>query len=110
MVTFIEEFKFYWGKLSSNTNYLNTNLSSLNKIILTSDSNININNINLDNEYLLIVTSDTMSDKTNWYIDILNNGDIGGISNLFGNIVLSNDYKYYITNYPTTLNSIILKK
>lgn len=110
VVNMIENFEIYWGSLSANTNYLTTNLNILNKITLTSDSNIIINNINLQDEYLLIVTSLPISNKTKWYIDILNNGDIGGLSNLFGDITLSGNYKYYITNYPTTLNSITLKK
>jgi hypothetical protein len=110
MINIIQNFEVYWSKLFDNVDYLNTDLTTLNKITLTSDSNIIINNINLDDEYLLIVTTSTISDKTKWYIDVLNNGDIGGISNLFGNITTSGNYKYYITNYQTTLNSIILKK
>ena len=110
VVSMIQNFEVFWGNLSGNTNYLTTNLNTLNKITLTSDSNIIINNINLEDEYLLIVTSLPISDKTKWYIDILNNGDIGGISNLFDDITVSGNYKYYITNYPTTLNSITLKK
>jgi hypothetical protein len=109
-IDLLEDYIIYWTVLNTDVNYLDIDLNSMNKILLTSDDNITINNIDAVSKYILIVTTSSISNKTKWFIDILNNGDIGGTSNLFGDIVIENGFKYYITNYPTSLNSITLKK
>lgn len=64
-------------------------------------------------EYIWFAVPATSTSKTSWYVDTLNNGDIGEASDLFGiEQVISIDspsslwsgqnYKIYVSNFATT--------
>lgn len=52
-------------------------------------------------KYLWMAELSTQPIKTNWYGSVLNNGSIGGPSDLFGTPVISGSYRFYITQYQT---------
>lgn len=85
------------------------------KVVASSTGTITIT-FNASSEYLWFAIPNTSTSKTVWYVNALNNGSIGGASNLFGTegveSVTSSDgfwsgvgYKIYITNYATSTGS-----
>lgn len=85
------------------------------KVVASSSSTITIT-FGASAEYLWFAIPSTSTSKTVWYVNALNNGSIGGSSNLFGSestqSVNSPDsywsgvnYKIYITNYATSTGS-----
>ena len=78
--------------------------------------NIPYNSINT--EYLWFAIPQTIPSKNIWWVDRLNNGNIGGSRNLFDTetivtirvpqTLLDINYKIYVTNYSTAVDSIYL--
>ena len=86
------------------------------KVVASSTGTINVQFNATSANYLWFAVPSTSADKTVWYVNALNNGSIGGGSNLFGNPTTlavdspesywsSINYDIYITNYATTTGS-----
>jgi hypothetical protein len=60
--------------------------------------------------YFAIPDKGVAFNKNQWFVDVVNQGAIGGPSNLFGNpvtvVVLGQNYLVWITNYLTQFNNI----
>lgn len=72
------------------------------------------------NQYLWVAVFSNYTTKTKWYVDALNNGSIGGTTNLFGSPTTQSvnspnsywsgiNFKIYISNYQTTNSSMELR-
>lgn len=61
--------------------------------------------------WVAIPNNGILCDKNQWFVDLLNQGAIGGISNLFGDpthvTVSGQDYFVWITNYETQFVAIV---
>lgn len=82
--------------------------------VLQSAANSIAANFNASNpEYLWFAHLASANTKTAWYVNALNNGSIGGSSNLFGSpstaslteTLWSASYKLYVSNYQTSSTS-----
>jgi hypothetical protein len=82
------------------------------KIVAVSTGTVNIV-FNASIEYLWFAIPEASTDKTKWFVDALNKGDIGSPTDLFKNDVIVNvnsptalwngiNYRIYISNYATT--------
>lgn len=89
------------------------------KVVADSTGTITVN-FNASGEFLWFAIPNTSTSKTKWFVDALNNGNIGGISNLFGDLELVEidsptslwsdvNYKIYISNYATTAGNMQLR-
>lgn len=87
-------------------------LNSGSKTVSSSQGTLNID-FNATIEYLWFAIPSSSPTKTRWFVDTLNNGDIGGPTNLFNNAVTvsvnspsglwsSVNYDFYISNFATT--------
>lgn len=95
------------------------NMSSLTKSVILSTGDVTIP-INANDKFLLIAIPQVSTVKTRWFVTELNQGSIGGVSNLFASPVSVNknspnsywnnvSYRFYISNYKTTLTEIQLR-
>ena len=86
------------------------------KVVSASTGTISVQFNATSANYLWFAVPATSTDKTVWYVNALNNGSIGGESNLFGSPTTlavdspesywsSVNYDIYITNYATTTGS-----
>jgi hypothetical protein len=74
---------------------------------------VNWTSFNSAPKYLWFAVPDvTGADKSTWYVDVLNNGNIGTSEDLFGASSVVNvdgtNYLVYITNYPTQFFANVL--
>jgi hypothetical protein len=77
---------------------------------------INIPFASAVDDYIWFAIPASVSTKTNWFVDGLNQGDIGGAVSRFGNLFPSpyattqglQDFKLYISNYRTNLSTITI--
>ena len=112
-------YPYFWGVSASSLTASDVanaiQYGSKTKVVASSNSTITIS-FNASAEYLWFAIPSTSTSKTVWYVNALNNGSIGGPSNLFGSestqSVTSSDgfwagvsYKIYITNYATSTGS-----
>lgn len=92
-------------------------INSGTKVNADSNGTINIT-FNATGEYLWFAIPNTSTGKTKWYVDNINNGNIGGVSDLFNNYILlsvnspsslwfNKLYKVYLSNYPTTTSGVM---
>ena len=128
-------YPYYWGKVASGGLPAGVNRPVINKYLVTGGTKVvdNSNDLLLINfnstsdDYIWFATPSEYASKTKWYVDALNNGNIGGgVSvggNLFPDLIVINDveslvwsnviggsphsYKVYVSNYQTALNTII---
>lgn len=95
------------------------NMSLLTKAVIQSSSTVEVN-MGATDKYLLIAIPTASTAKTKWFVNELNQGSIGGVTNLFGDTVSVNKsspsafwsnipYTFYISNYKTTVNLIQLR-
>jgi len=92
-------------------------INSGTKVVTKSNGTLTINFATGTAKYLWFAHPASETEKTVWYVNALNNGGIGGPSNLFTDpVTISIDqpvdgnwtsvsYKVYIGNYPTNINS-----
>jgi hypothetical protein len=121
--TYNNIYPFFWGV--STTQPTTSSIASLissgsaNKILLSAAGTIIIPFAAVS-KYLWFATFDNYPDKTKWYVDALNNGNIGGLTNLFQSPVLQSvnspdgywsgiNFDIYISNYQTTNTSMQLR-
>lgn len=82
------------------------------KVVGSSTGTITVNFNSTADEYLWFAIPSTSTSKTKWYVNALNNGDIGGGTNLFdseGVVSVDSpsaywsgvDYKVYMSNYKS---------
>lgn len=120
---------YFWGKCTcpgptgSNRPIPNASMITNGQKVLNDSSNsITINFNSTDNDYIWFAIPSSVSNKTCWFVNALNNGKIGGSiipgGNLFPNPELVTNvsttcwngvsYNVYISNYQTTLNSVTI--
>jgi hypothetical protein len=127
-------YPYYYGKVASGGCVFGVNRPTPNKYLVTggtkvvSDSTgtIYINFGSTSDDYVWFATPIETANKTCWYVNTLNNGVIGGSVSVGGNLFPSgatvsdvastiwanvgcspHGYKVYVSNYQTTLNTII---
>lgn len=107
---------YFFGKTSSLPTVNQALIDSGTKAVALSNGNITVN-FNATSEYLWFAIPETSTSKTVWYVNALNNGSIGSPSDLFGAftalsvdsaIWTDQNYKVYVSNYPTSVASIQL--
>lgn len=121
--TYTNIYPYFWGVSSTQptSSGIATLISSgaANKVLSSASSTITIN-FNSSSEYLWFATFSNYSAKTVWYVDALNNGSIGGSSNLYQSPVTTSinspdgywsgiNFGIYISNYQTTNSTMQLK-
>jgi hypothetical protein len=113
-------YPYFWGKVASGGAASGVNrpasnqalINSGTKVVASSTGTITIDFNSTSDDYIWFAIPSTSTSKTKWYISALNNGNIGGGSDLFPSAtVLSIDsptvlwngvsYKIYISNYQT---------
>ena len=89
------------------------------KVVLSSDNTIPINFNSTSDDYVWLAIPSTSTDKTKWYINDFNSGNIGGAVSVGGNLfpdscLVTNvsslywaglTYKVYLSNYQTQINT-----
>jgi hypothetical protein len=99
--------------------------SSPNRVLAIGDGTLNVT-FAATGQFLWFAVASNYTTKTKWYVDVSNNGNIGGGSNLFKSPVLTNvtapilssigeissrwtniPYNIYISNYPTTTQGVM---
>lgn len=106
-------YPYFYGK-SNTTPIVNQSLiDGGTKVVANSTGTLTIN-FNASEEFIWFAIPESSTSKTKWFVTELNQGNIGGGSNLFSsetflevNTVLWNDinYKVYVSNYATTINT-----
>ena len=108
---------YFFGKSIIPIAAAETLIKTETKVIANSNNTININ-FNANSEYLFFAIPNTSVSKTKWFINALNNGNIGQNTDLFNNFTLLNiqspdglwenqSYKIYVSNYPTTTSGVM---
>ena len=89
------------------------------KLVISSTGTINIT-FNANGEYIAFAYPNSSTTKTVWYVNPLNNGSIGGVSNLFGSSQVQSinspngfwsniNYKIHVSNFATTTSSDVME-
>ena len=119
-------YPYYWGKCTCpgavgegrpepNTDFGAANITGGTKILADSAGSFGITFNSTDNDYLWFAVPASVSNKTCWHVDAINNGDIGGGvgagGNLFPTAVVVNNvqnncwssvaYEVYVSNKQT---------
>jgi hypothetical protein len=112
-------YPYFWGladsQLSSAQIIAEIEAGNANKVVVSASGTISIQ-WNASSKYLWFAHDSTYTTKTVWYVTALNNGSIGGGTNLFGSAVTGDvdspdtlwsarNFKTYITNYATSTAS-----
>jgi hypothetical protein len=107
---------YFWGVDENAVTPSQFYIESGNKVVQESTGTININ-FNASSQYLWFAIPEDSASKTEWLVTQLNSGDIGGPTNLFNDpttitvssptsgIFWEKNYKFYYSNYPTTVNT-----
>lgn len=110
---------FFYGVFNTVQNLSTLALTGLSKTVADSNSTITAN-VNAVDQFIVIAIPNSSTIKTKWYVNDLNQGNIGGATNLFSDSVTSPKnspdgywggitYRLYQTNYKTTTSSIQLR-
>lgn len=109
---------YFWGVSNNPVTPSQSYIETGNKVVQESIGNVSIN-FNASSQYLWFAIPENSPSKTEWFVTQLNAGDIGGDTNLFNDpniITLSSptqgvfwqkNYKFYYSNYPTTVNTVM---
>lgn len=127
-------YPYYWGKVASGGSPAGVNRPTINKYLVTggtkvvnnSSSTICVNFNSTSDDYIWFATPNESTTKTKWYVDALNNGNIGGVTSVGGNLfpdhvaiadvassvwsgvgASPHSYKVYVSNYQTSMSTII---
>jgi hypothetical protein len=119
-------YPYFWGKVSSGGAAPGVNrpvsnqalINSGNKVVASSAGTITINFNTTSDDYFWFAVPASMPIKTNWYVNVINNGSIGGPVSLGGNLFPAPDsviinspsalwnnilYNIYVTNYQSAI-------
>jgi hypothetical protein len=122
--TYTSIYPYFWGvsltEPSSNDVVNQIELGNATKVVSSANGTVTIPFNVVTPNYLWVAIFSGYPEKTKWFVDALNQGNIGGLSNLFGNPITESidspdsywtgiNFKIYITNYQTTNNSIELR-
>ncbi|WP_374440645.1 hypothetical protein [Epilithonimonas sp.] len=77
---------YFYGFINDNQTIDDINLSTLTKVIASSTGTISIPFSNVIGKKLVVLTPSTSTTKTKWFINSLNNGNIGNNGDLFPNV------------------------
>lgn len=110
----------FYGVFATQPEASTIDLVSMTKAVVNSSGTVSVNVGSTSSQYVAIAIPTTSTIKTKWYVTELNQGSIGGVSNLFGtsSTALKNSpsgfwggisYRIYITNYPSAINTIELR-
>ncbi len=125
-------YPYYYGKVASGGAAAGANRPAVTKslvtggtkVVATSTGTLCINFNSTPDDYIWFATPDASTGKTCWFVNALNNGNIGGVISPGGNLFPANatitgitstspnwgsclTYKVYISNYQTCSTSIM---
>lgn len=112
----VYQFIYPWFFGTSSTNSTSFDIYSTgNKSIAPGGGTLNPN-FNATSQFIWFAHDANLPDKTTWFVTNLNNGSIGGSSNLFASPVTvtvngtgwSQSFKIYMSNYVTTVNNMLI--
>lgn len=81
---------YFYGIINDNQTIDDINLSTLTKVVASSTGNISIPYSGVVGKKLVILIPSTSAVKTKWFVDALNNGNIGNTGDLFPSVVTRN--------------------
>jgi hypothetical protein len=114
-VTILSLYPYFYGRSVTQPTVNNALITGGTKVVSFSTDTLPIT-FNANSEYVWFAHPASNPSKSVWYVSALNNGAIGGGSNLFGTLStlsVSNvnwngiTYKVYVSNYPTTTSGVM---
>lgn len=117
--TITPRYPFFYGVFNTKPTSITIDLDVMIKSM--SDSNQDVTTtVNANDQFIAIAIPTTNTVKTNWFVTELNQGSIGGETNLFATTTTAPknspdgywggvSYRFYITNYKTTVQTIQLR-
>lgn len=101
-------YPYFYGTIAENETIDNINLNNLTKVVANSVGTISVPYLAVSGRKLVVIIPSTSPPKTKWYVDAVNNGNIGNVGDLFPSIVTktynspnglwaSQDFKVYIS-------------
>lgn len=108
-------YPIFYGSINVSDDIDDIVLSSLTKNVVNSNGTISLNFSNIVGKRLVVLVPSESALKTKWYVNALNNGNIGNVGDLFDAGVLRNftspnaywsakSYRVYIST-PTNINA-----
>lgn len=108
---------YFYGVINDNQNVNDVSLSALTKAVANSSGTVSIPYSNVVGKKLVIVIPQASVVKTKWYVNALNNGNIGNVGDLFPVVVNKNysspdglwsnqAYRVYVST-TTSINTTI---
>lgn len=113
-------YPIFYGVFNTQPDASTLTFSGMTKMVVSGQNTITVSPTSTDSQWVVVAIPSSYPTKTVWYVDALNQGAIGGSSNLFGtsSTHLKNSpslfwtgiaYRIYITNYPSAINTIELR-
>src|SRR5690606_1942390 len=113
-------YPIFYGVFNTQPNASTLTFSGMTKMVESGQNAVTVSPASTDSQWVVVAIPSSYPTKTVWYVDALNQGAIGGSSNLFGtpSTHLKNSpslfwtgisYRIYITNYPSAINTIELR-
>ena len=110
-------YPFFYGVSVSAPTPNQALINSGTKVVSSSNGTISVT-FGASLQYLWFAIPQTSTDKTKWFVDALNNGNIGTGSDLFNNDTITPinsptalwsgiNYRIYISNYATTTSGVM---
>ena len=110
----------FYGVFTTQPNAATLDLASMTKQVVSSSGTVTLPVASSSSQYIAIAIPSTSTVKTSWYVTELNQGAIGGGTNLFGTSSVATKsspsgfwggigYRIYITNYQSAINIIELR-
>lgn len=110
-------YPYFYGVSNTIPSVSQSTINSGTKVVASSNSTINIT-FNATVQYLWFAIPTTSTAKTRWFVDTLNQGNIGTPTDLFGAPTVFNinsptglwsnvSYRMYISNFQTTTNGVM---
>ena len=81
---------YFYGIINDNQTIDDINLSTLTKVVASSTGNISIPYSGVVGKKLVILIPSVSNVKTKWFVDALNNGNIGNTGDLFPSVITRN--------------------
>jgi len=113
-------YPIFYGVSDSQPNTSTLDFNGMTKQVVNGQNTVTVTPSSTDSQWVIVAIPSSYPTKTKWYVDELNQGAIGGSSNLFGtsttNLKSSPDgywggisYRIYITNYQSAITTIELR-
>lgn len=113
-------YPIFYGVFTTQPSAGTIDLADMTKLVVNSTGTISLPVSSDSSQYVAIAIPTTSPIKTSWYVTELNQGAIGGATNLFGtsSVATKNSpegfwggisYRIYITNYQSAINTIELR-